>query len=115
MKSSVTPAIEGRNSLRVRGGKEYVSFVSHFKMEAATDARLLQMELEKILQRKVFLDSDDLKDLTQLSQHVTNDCECLLLVQSSGVLTRPYCLLELYRAIEGNVPIIGVNLRGQFA
>ena len=151
-------------------GKEYVTFVSHYKMEAATDgecfvyprdssflkippsrllsfgifvellrfvvlpfltfpplppyfisislslntARLLQMELEKIFRRKVFLDSDDLKDLSQLALHVTKDSDCLLLVQSAGVLTRPYCLLELYHAIEANVPIIGVNLRGQF-
>ena len=37
--------------------KRFVLFISHFKIEAATDARLIQMELERILHRKCFLDS----------------------------------------------------------
>jgi hypothetical protein len=28
-------------------------------------------------------------------------------------LTRPWCLIELYKAIENNIPIIGVTIRGQ--
>ena len=38
--------------------KQFVAFLSHYKKEAATDARLLQMELEKIMGRKVMLDLD---------------------------------------------------------
>ena len=49
------------SALRLRSpisGKKFFTFISHFKFEAAADARFLQMELERILQRKVFLDND---------------------------------------------------------
>ena len=41
--------------------KPYAAFVSHFKAEAAMEARWLQTELTNALNRKVFLDSDDLQ------------------------------------------------------
>lgn len=101
-------------SVLIRGTnqKGYAAFASHMKMEAATEARLVQLKLEESLDgRRVFLDSDDLKDLSRLCSHVT-DSDCLLLLQTKNVLTRPYCLLELYQAIEHDVPIIGVCIRG---
>ena len=58
----------------------------------------------------VFLDSDDLKDLRELLVAV-RESDCLLLFQSSGVLTRPWCLLEIYHAVLAHVPIITINVR----
>ncbi|EOD15964.1 hypothetical protein EMIHUDRAFT_451583 [Emiliania huxleyi CCMP1516] len=81
-------------------------------VEAAMEARFLQTELEVLLGRKCFLDSDDLRDLRLLQQAV-RESEVLLLVQSESVLTRPYCLLEMVTAIEARVPIVGVNLAGK--
>ena len=49
-------------------------------MEAATEARLCQMELEKTLEAPCFLDSDNLKDLTNLLTHVQESDVLLLLV-----------------------------------
>ena len=39
----------------------------------------------------------------------------LLLLQSTTVLTRPYCLLELLTAIDHGVPIVGVSVVGRHA
>ena len=67
------------------------------------EARLLQAELEASLGRRCFLDSDDLKDLRQLADHVRAS-DVLVLIQSSDVLSRPWCLLELLTAIDAGVP-----------
>ena len=78
------------------------------------EARFLQTELEGLFQKRVFLDSDDLRDLRKLQDHV-RECDCFILVQSASVLTRPYCLLELCVAIDANKPIVGVSLTGAYA
>ena len=54
-------------------------------------------------------DSDDLNDLKMLRTHV-KDAGCLLLLQTKGVLARPWCLFELVAAIEERVPIVGVTI-----
>ena len=49
--------------------KQYSAFISHYKAEAAMEARYLQNELEAALPgRRVFLDSDDLHDLRLLKE-----------------------------------------------
>ena len=40
------------------------------------------------------------------------DSEVLVLLQSAGVLTRPWCLLEILTAIVNKVPIVCVNVLG---
>ena len=73
------------------------------------EARFVQRDLNKILGKQCFLDSDDLRDLSKLTQHVVNS-DALVLVQSKGVLARPYCLIELLTALKHNVPIVGLSL-----
>ena len=97
-----------------RGDDGYAAFISHVKAEASMEARFLQTELEGLFQKRVFLDSDDLRDLRKLQDHV-RECDCFILVQSASVLTRPYCLLELCVAIDANKPIVGVSLTGAYA
>ena len=91
------------------GGNQFAAFVSHAKADASMEARYLQTELEKRTRRRVFLDSDDLRDLSQLAAHVL-DSDVIIVVQSAHVLSRPYCLLELYTAITQGVPVVGVSL-----
>ena len=91
------------------GGNQFAAFVSHAKADASMEARYLQTELEKRTRRRVFLDSDDLRDLSQLTAHVL-DSDVIIVVQSANVLSRPYCLLELYTAITQGVPVVGVSL-----
>lgn len=93
------------------GSKPFAAFISHAKAEAAMEARFVQKELEERLNQPVFIDSDDLHDLTRLKQHV-RDSSCLVLIQTQHVLTRPFCLIELLTAIESGVPIIGLCLTG---
>ena len=91
----------------------YLAFVSHMKAEAAMEARFLQIELESLHKDDViFLDSDDLRDLSKLIQHVQQS-RCLVLVQTRKVLTRPYCILELLTAIESQIPIVCVTVGGK--
>ena len=74
-------------------------------------ARHCQAELEGMLGAPVFLDSDDLSDLTKLLDQV-EESDILLLFQSRNVLCRPYCLLELYTAVEKGIPIVAMRVRG---
>lgn len=92
----------------------FAAFISHVKAEASMEARFLQTELEGLFGKRVFLDSDDLRDLRKLQDHV-RECDVFLLVQSASVLTRPYCLLELCVAIDAGKPIVGVSLSGAYA
>lgn len=92
-------------------GKQFAAFISHAKAEAAMEARFVQSWLEDRLSARVFLDSDNLRDLTQLERHV-KESAVLVLIQSRSVLTRPWCVLELLTAIKYQVPIVGLCLVG---
>ena len=90
---------------------KYCAFLSHYKTEAATEARLCQFELEKMLKGPVFIDSDDLKDLRLLTEHV-RQADVLVLLLTQKLFTRPWCLLEIYTAITSDVPIVALAVRG---
>ena len=92
------------------GQRKFGAFVSHMKAEASMEARFLKGALEEQLGKRVFLDSDDLRDLGDLLDHV-RDSEAVVLVQSQSVLTRPWCLLELAAAMDAGVPVVGVSLQ----
>lgn len=92
----------------------FACFISHFKVEAATEARWLQERLEDVLGKRCFLDSDDLTDLSRLKDHV-RESKCILLLQTRGVLARPWCLLELVTAIDLGIPIVGVAITSGIA
>ncbi|EOD13691.1 hypothetical protein EMIHUDRAFT_445800 [Emiliania huxleyi CCMP1516] len=93
---------------RRASGKRWSVFISHYKAEAAMEARWLQGELQERLGGKAFLDSDDLRDLRELQESV-RDSEVLVVLQSASVLRRPYVLLELYTAVQAKVPIVGAR------
>ena len=97
----------GRRSSVKKSG--FACFLSHYKIEAATEARWLQQQLEEKLNQPVFLDSDDLQDLSKLQDHV-RESKCILLLQTRSVLTRPWCISELLTAIDARVPIVGVSI-----
>jgi hypothetical protein len=102
--------------------KAFAGFLSHFKHECGTEARLVQQNLKPILEREpvegasneVFLDSDDLSDLRNLLVHVRQS-KALVLLQSKGVLTRPWVIAELYTAVTSDVPIVALNVRNSYA
>merc|ERR1719330_388185 len=99
-------------------------FLSHYKLEAGTEASLIRAELERLLemdetrpadgvQNPVFVDSEDLDDLASLQNHVRYSRNIVLLL-TKGVLTRPWCLIELATAAQAGIPIhlVKVSKRG---
>ena len=92
--------------------KKFGGFLSHFKQECGTEARLVANEM-KTLQPELnfFLDSDDLFDLRSLLEDVKQS-DRFILFQSAGVLTRPWCLMEIVTAISSAVPIVCINVLG---
>ena len=84
----------------------FAAFLSHYKAEAATEARWLQQELEVTLGQRAFLDSDDLLDLSKLRDHVKNvhekisDRHC------------PYCSYATYKQYNLKLHITKVHMGG---
>jgi len=101
----------------------YLCFWSHYKTEAGITARLLHEKIEircrarqdenpsLLSSVKTFIDSDDLKDLRLLLEHVKKS-RFLVAILTKKYLTRPWCLAELHAAITYNVPIIPLNVIG---
>lgn len=85
-------------------GGQYAAFMSHYKNEAAADARQVKDKLVDMLGAPVFLDSDDLMDLRNLCHQVSMS-DVLVLFQTRDLLTRPWCLVEIYTALMECVPL----------
>ena len=97
--------------------KKFAVFLSHFKMEAAAEARILKNELVRSLrvkEQELFLDSDNLTDLRKLLEHVA-ESDSVALLYTKGVLSRPWCLLELDAAVKNSVPIFIIKVANAFA
>lgn len=90
--------------------RRYVTFLSHYKKECGSDARYLKDLLERMTDAEVFLDSSDLVDLRTLFSHGVHQADSLLLLCSEGVLSRPWCLLELFEAHEHGVPVVEMRI-----
>lgn len=85
---------------------KYSAFLSHYKMEAAADARYLEQHLEAMTKTNVFIDSNDLVDLEKIFEEGVLKSEMIVLLGTTGVLTRPWCLLELYEARRHHIPVV---------
>ena len=103
------PAVPANSKKRVI---RCAAFLSHFKFQAGTEARLVHSELKEAIgtDKEIFLDSDDLQDLRHLLTFV-KQAEVLVLLQTKSVLTRPWVILELYTAITHDVPIVALNVQ----
>ena len=87
----------------------FTAFLSHYKMETAAHARILKDHLEQSFGRgRVFLDSDDLRNLSELL-HCVAASDVMVVLLSPGVLTRPWCLMELITAMERGKPIVPIS------
>lgn len=99
----------------------YLVFVSHYKVEAGTEATLMQNDILQLiaedpglpghdLASPVFLDTEDLRDLGLLKEHVKRSHNLLLLL-TNGVLKRPWVLLEVVTAIKHDVTVLPVEIQ----
>ena len=81
--------------------------------EAAQEARYIKDKLSQELSAPVFLDSDDLADLRQLCG-IVMECDVLILFLTQDLMTRPWCIIELYTAITNDVPIVALKVCGNY-
>ena len=79
--------------------RRYACFLSHYKLEAGTDARYLKDLLQRMLRAPVFLDSSRLTDLRNLFEQGVRRSDVLLLLATRSVLTRPWVLCELWEIL----------------
>jgi len=100
--------------------EEHYIFLSHAKVEAGTEAALMKEELEKLLREDnatvaksftspIFLDSDNLTTLSELQATVLKSHNIVVLL-TSGVLTRPWVLVEIVTAVQAGVRVLPVQV-----
>jgi hypothetical protein len=106
--------------LCIGGLEDHLVFISHYKLEAGTEATLLMDEMQNLIAMDrsnragdfispIFVDSEDLVDLRKLMNHVRGS-HCLILLLTPGFLTRPWCLVEIVTATRNNRPFVPVQL-----
>ncbi|CAE8608411.1 unnamed protein product [Polarella glacialis] len=83
--------------LRAKHRKPFQYFLCHQKSGAGAFARLLKCELTRMnaVKGKVFVDCDDLQDLTKLFGYVGIDTEHLIILGTKDILTRKWCMGEV--------------------
>ncbi|KAL1523059.1 hypothetical protein AB1Y20_018019 [Prymnesium parvum] len=91
----------------------YACFLSHNKMEAASDCRYLHDVLAKMMQSRVYLDCSDLNDLRTLLSKGVVQSDCILVIATEAYLTRAWCLLEVLHAARFEIPVVVVGLAGK--
>ena len=91
---------------------DYAFFLCHYRDEAGCHARLLQLKLIEVLGQPVYLDATDADDISRIVEEGVAHCECLLLLQTKGILNRPFCLLEILEAVRLGIPIVPVVIEG---
>mmetsp|Transcript_80860 Transcript_80860/g.237659 ORF Transcript_80860/g.237659 Transcript_80860/m.237659 type:complete len:1458 (-) Transcript_80860:181-4554(-) len=77
--------------------KRFQFFLCHHKAGAGAFVRLLKMSLmeSSFVKREVFVDSDNLENLSTLFDLVGNHTETLVIVASHQVFHRPWCVGEM--------------------
>merc|ERR1719491_1456259 len=58
----------------------------------------------------IFIDSEDLVDLARLRKHVQKS-DVLMVLLTPGLLSRPWCLIEIVTAVEHHVNIVPVEVQ----
>jgi hypothetical protein len=101
--------------------QQHLVFLSHYKKEAGTEASLMRADMLQIISESdtfamgrlfevpVFLDSEDLTNLPSLKRQVLHSHNLALLL-TEGVLTRPWCLIEVVMANQFDIPVIPIEV-----
>ena len=91
---------------KLKEGNKYLTFLSHFKVEAGSDARYLSDLIRRMTGCPAYLDSTDLVDLRTLFNEGVHKTDVLFILATKGVFTRPWCLMEMWEAAIKRVPIV---------
>eukprot|EP00931_Biecheleriopsis_adriatica_P049451 TRINITY_DN28607_c1_g1_i1.p1 TRINITY_DN28607_c1_g1~~TRINITY_DN28607_c1_g1_i1.p1 ORF type:complete len:1454 (-),score=224.85 TRINITY_DN28607_c1_g1_i1:90-4385(-) len=97
---------------RYRPDSRYDLFFCHHKKAACSLARFMKTLLRQQAKVKVFLDSDDLQYLDKTLDVIRSQTTNLLVIATSEVLVRPWCLAEMAVAHLMNVPIVVLESDG---
>jgi len=100
--------------------RQHLIFLSHYKLEAGTEAALVRHEIETIFKEQtggpaevfevpVFLDSEDLNDLEDLQQRVCNSHNVVVLL-TKNVFARPWVLIEVVTARRAGVRTLPIEV-----
>eukprot|EP00930_Biecheleria_cincta_P083009 TRINITY_DN72651_c0_g1_i1.p1 TRINITY_DN72651_c0_g1~~TRINITY_DN72651_c0_g1_i1.p1 ORF type:complete len:1576 (-),score=194.02 TRINITY_DN72651_c0_g1_i1:79-4761(-) len=96
---------------KIKRGKRFGAFLCHHKAGAGILARYFERRLMHICKSTdIFIDSDDLVDLTTLFDIVRTQVGTLMILGSKEVFARPWCAGELATSVKNNVPIMLVEL-----
>merc|ERR1719272_127271 len=87
-------------------GHTYCVFLSHYKVEAGSDARYLSDLIRRMTGCPAYLDSIDLVDLRALFNEGVHKTDVMIVLATKEVFTRPWCLLEMWEAAVHQVPIV---------
>lgn len=99
-----------RTTWQLGEGRRYACFLSHYKSECASTARILHDQLQLILGCDIFLDSSNLTDLNDLFDNGLRKADVILLLCTENVLSRPWVLLELFEAHRRKIPVVPVQI-----
>ena len=91
---------------QLKEGNTYLTFLSHFKVEAGSDARYISDLIQRMTGCRAYLDSTDLVDLRTLFNEGVHKTDVLFILATKGVFTRPWCLMEMWEAAVMRVPIV---------
>ena len=94
-------------------GQTQVCFLSHHKADAGAHARYLHDALEYMLSADVYLDSSELTELRLVFTQGVRKSEVMVVLLTEGLLSRPWCLLEVYEATKLRKPVILLMLKGK--
>eukprot|EP00966_Prymnesium_polylepis_P090384 2093146-Prymnesium_polylepis.2 len=124
-------------------GSVYSCFLSHYKSEAASDARYLRDVLQRVLNAPVYLDvrcrdsnclfllsdvtrlnpltvvpipvcqSSELIDLRVLFSDGVHRSDVVVVLATESVLSRAWCLLEIYEAHQKKLPVLFLHVQGK--
>lgn len=98
----------------------HLVFLCHYKLEAGTEAALMREGLVQLAGEDkrglatrfdvpFFLDVDDLGNLKELQDHVQK-CHNLVILLTKGILTRPWCLVEIVTAVREGLAMLPVQI-----
>ena len=94
-------------------GNRFACFLSHYKVEAGSDARYLRDLFLRMADARAYLDSTDLVDLKALFNSGVHKSDVFVLLGTARVLTRPWCMMELWEAHRRKVPLVIFSISGK--
>ena len=97
--------------LGLHAGKHYHLFLSHVWSTGQDQCAAMKRSLQLILPGvSIFLDVDDLEDVSKLERYVTS-AQCVLFFLSKGYFASKNCLREIRASVDTKLPLVLVHER----